>query len=310
MITLVAFMVAYFVGISANPGEEWIILYGRTGVGKGYTGNRLRASTASSFPESASHHSCVAANGCPAGSIETRDSWLGNSIKIADVYGYLSSDGKDQKYQADFVDFVSGKNVKSIIFIYTDRMDEFTKYALESLKASGLEKNLCLVRNKVLDKSAPRQETVENLPQFNVQAYEEQLDALKAHLAAIPATKAHNVVSPVSLFQMPIKETIRKTVDEYMEDKVVERLVPKEDCKEVMVPFQRQVWKCPGGGGWCGKKKTINDQRKERLCSTTNEKINVNQKVYSQFELVYAKRFDGVDSIYKKNFLQLVARDI
>lgn len=72
----------------------------------------------------------------------------------------------------------------------------------------------------------------------------------------------------------------------------------------------REVWDCPGGGGWCGEKKTINDQRKERLCDTTNMKIRINQKVYSQFELVYAKRFDGVDSIYKKNFLQLVARDI
>ncbi len=117
-----------------------ILFYGRSGVGKSFLCNKLKASGQEEFIESQTKQSVTS-------NIESRLAFNGDLV--TDVPGFFDSNGPnmDQQQQASIVDYVKNKTIRCIVFVYSDRHDSAVKSALQNLKNSDLRNNIIMVRN-------------------------------------------------------------------------------------------------------------------------------------------------------------------
>ncbi len=219
-----------------------------------------------------------------------------NDDLICDVPGYFDSQGRDVIQQAQFVDYIKNKSVRAIVFVYTDRADSFMKHAVQSFKQTSLANNIIFIKNKLLQAAPTDIETFEGCPKLNILAHQRNFDLLKRHISELNAITVTDLVTPISLFKIPLQIVKTEERDEFVETRQIPTTVTLS--KTIQVPVEREVWKSK----FWGTKKWITEQQ-DRTTSQ-QEVVNKPFQVYNRNRYTYAERFDGQVDIYKKEFVR------
>jgi hypothetical protein len=276
--------------------QHHILTFGRTGCGKSWTCNRLIAPGQSVFKEDDADESCTTV-------ISTLVAFNGDLM--SDVPGYFDSEGRDAIQQANFVDFLKGKSIRAVVFIYTDRADAFMASAVQAFKQSQLASNIIFVKNKLLKPAAVEVDTYDGLTKISVQANQTSLDVLKHHIATMQPVTVTELVTPVSLFKQPLEVTGSEMREEFVETRAIPTKVQLS--RTVQVPVIKQKWKGSLGKITGSKESyTVYEPRTESY----EEMVNKPFQVYNKFRVVFAKRFDGVSDIYEKAMVEIVTKEV
>ena len=273
-----------------------IVTFGRTGAGKSWTGNQLRAPGQPTFKEDDGDESCTTViSSCRAF----------NNDLMSDVPGYFDSKNRDSIQQANFVDFLKGKSIRAIIFIYTDRADSFMESAANAFKQTQLAKNLIFVKNKLLKPAGVEVDTYLDCTKLSILANQSNVDVLKHHIANMTPVTVTELIAPVSLFKTPLEKTGEEIKEEFVETRVIPTKVTLY--KTIQVPVVKDRWK----GGWghmVGVKEcyTVYEARTESY----EEVVDKPFQVYNKYQVVYAKRFDDTVDIYSKDLLEVVTKEV
>jgi len=273
-----------------------VVTFGRTGAGKSWTGNQLRAPGQPMFKEDDGDESCTTAiSSCKAF----------NNDLMSDAPGYFDSENRDAIQQANFVDFLKGKSIRAIIFVYTDRADSFMKSAANALKQSQLAKNLIFVKNKLVKHSQLEVDTYLDCTKIGILLNQSNVDVLKHHVANMTPVTVTELIAPVSLFKTPLEKTGEEIKEEFVETRVIPTKVTLY--KNIQVPVVKDRWK----GGWghiLGVKEsyTVYEPRTESY----EEVVDKPFQVYNKYQVVFAKRFDDKVDIYSKDLLEVVTKEV
>lgn len=283
--------------MSAFEGStHHVVTFGRTGAGKSWTGNCLSAPGQTRFKEDDGDESCTTA-------ITSNVAFNGDLI--SDVPGYFDSAGRDTIQQANFVDFLKGKSIRAVVFIYTDRADSFMASAVEAFKQTQLASNIIFVKNKLLKPGAVEVDTYGGLVKIGVLANQPNLDVLKHHINAMTPVTVTELVTPVSLFKQPLEITGEEMREEFIETRTIPTKVAMS--RTVQVPVTKDRWK-GSFGHVTGTKENyvVYEPRTEHY----EEIVNKPFQVYNKFKVVFAKRFDGVSDIYSKEMMEIVTKEV
>lgn len=276
--------------------DHHIVTFGRTGVGKSWTGNVLSAPGQDLFEEDDGDESCTT-------EISTNVAFNGDLV--SDVPGYFDTEGRDAIQQANFVDFIRGKSIRAIVFVFTDKIDSFMASAVQAFKQTQLASNIILVKNKMLTAPAVEVESgfFEGLTKINVRAHQRNLDVLKHHIHAMTPVMVTELVSPVSLFNQPLEIVNQEHREEFVETRVIPTVVQMS--RTVQVPVQRDAW---DGPAWLGRKKYWTEYHDRT--ETYDQVVDKSFRVYNRYLYTYAVRFDGETDTYSKEMVEIVTREI
>mmetsp|Transcript_18042 Transcript_18042/g.16345 ORF Transcript_18042/g.16345 Transcript_18042/m.16345 type:complete len:285 (+) Transcript_18042:77-931(+) len=268
--------------------------FGRTGSGKSYIGNLL--TKPGTFVEGNTLESVTT-------TISSAVSWNGRDI-FADVPGYFDTQGQDQIQQANFIDYLEGKFVKAILFVFTDRIDSFIKIAINTFRNSELKDNLILVVNKDLDANRSADiASFEGFPVIYIKAHQADVEVLKRYIDSKTPVFVKNPPTPMSLFKQPLKIVREEEVSEFHENTEVPEKETLVSTKQVPFRTSREVW--DGDlGKIIGKKKTVSYDEIRNVTESNDVIVNRKYAVNNIYKLTYAERFDGKASLYKKEFIQ------
>jgi GTP-binding protein EngB required for normal cell division len=170
-----------------------IVSFGRTKAGKSWMGNQL--TQLNTFTEGDDLESETT-------QIKHAVAWNGDLF--CDVPGYFDSMNRDEIQQANFVDHLSNKTIRVILFIFTDGMDNFTKTALEAF--SDYKSNILLVVNKdnPLQNRGSDIKDYQGHPLLYIQMNQTSFEVLKLFISSKHPVKCERLLTPVSLFKQPI----------------------------------------------------------------------------------------------------------
>jgi len=279
---------------SMESNINYIISFGRTGSGKSYIGNLL--TKPGTFVEGNTLESVTT-------TISSAVSWNGRDI-FSDVPGYFDSEGRDQIQQANFIDYLKDKRIKAILFVFTDRIDSFIKIAINTFRNSELKDNLILVVNKDLDRNRSDDiSSYEGYPVIYVKAYQTNLDVLKRYIDSKNHVHVKNPPTPLSLFKQPLKIVREEVVSEFYNNIQVPEKETVSTTRSVPVQRSREVWDGDLGKIF-GKKKTATFTEVVNVTDTQEVFVYKTYASYNVYKLIYAERFDGNVSLYKKEFIR------
>lgn len=290
---------------SSCHDPAYIIFFGPTRAGKDFCANQIRCSSEQPFIDGPSDNSV-------SKTISERVAW-NNSDIVVTVPGSLDSDGEDLEHQAAFIDYVKGKNVRALVFVYTGGLNQFIKATLKAFEQSDIKSNVILLKNQMRDDIPV--EPYEGFQKLNVKMYtapymdhvpRTEFDTLKSMLVRMQPILIENMVVSSTLFKHPLVQKGSTIVEEFEEDIVIptKELIKSSRQEVVMVPGTRTEWIW-----WHGintnQKKTVPCVRAETrtLESTREEIVNKPAKVYRVCKLMLAERFDGVIDVYAKEML-------
>ena len=284
-------------------GTHHIVTFGRTGAGKSWCANRLlKNDQQQPFKEDDSDESCTT-------SITSQVAY--NDDIMIDVPGYFDSAGRDNTQQANFVDYIKNKSIRAILFLYTDRADFFTKNVIEAFKSCGLQNNIILIKNKVINPPSAEIETYLDCTKISVMINQGNLDVLKRVIANIQPVTVSHLVAPASLFRQPLEIVREEIVEEFVEDRTIPVKVTVKE--QVIVQVPREI-KTGAIQGWVGGALDIDGKttiyEPETRTIFKDQMVPKLHKVFNRVKYTYAMRFDNVADIHKRDILQVVTVEL
>jgi hypothetical protein len=206
-------------------------------------------------------------------------------------------------HQAAFVDFVRGKSIRAVLMTYCNRTDILFQHFLQSFRRSGLGGNVILIKNKCLDD--PNAEVEEHLGAIKVTVTGKQknFERLRTIVAAMEPIVASHLLTPISLFRQPLEIVRRETVDEYLEDKLIDLSISLKHDEIVQVPHRRRIGPFGEVGIALGIAHWENYVVPELRTLTRDEIHPKLHRVYQKYECIYARRFDNAVDLYSREVL-------
>lgn len=283
------------------------IVFGDTGSGKSWVGNRLTNSFPSSkaFKEGDTLESCTR-------EIMTAPSWNGDIV--VDAPGILDTRGAemDKIILAAFFDFIAGKSVSAILFVVGGpRMDGWRKSYYDYFTTVSPFKNVLIVvmNNRTSKPAADVVTRADGVTEVYIQQNQTDFSALKRVIAANRAKAVRAVNCPIypSLFVTPLqnvrKQSVEMLLGSVVKDKVVKVTRTEKWTETVTQHHKKRIM------GIKIKSYTTHHQVPRSRTVTEDKLVPTNYNRYQQHEVTYARRFDGKEGVQAVRVVQTVDRE-
>eukprot|EP01039_Chlorochromonas_danica_P004043 gene4043-4421_t len=225
---------------------------------------------------------------------------MSNGEIITDTIGFLNDSSEpgnkgDQEILKEFVDYLKGKTIRAILYLSVAvHMNLVDNNALNSLKLSGLQDHIIIVRNRCVGQGN-YVENYNGIRTITIETNQSDLKMLKNMIRETPTKVINNMVVPPILFKTPIVIRERKEVKEFLREESIP--IRELQSNEVQVPYTLEVAD-NRFQRWLGNTTTETHYRTEAI--TQEVMVNRPHRVFQVYEVELAERFDGALDIYTK----------
>eukprot|EP01039_Chlorochromonas_danica_P004045 gene4045-4423_t len=226
---------------------------------------------------------------------------MSNGEIITDTIGFLnrlseSVHKDDQEILKEFVEYLKGKTIRAILYLIAlPRMNQIDENVLNSLKLSGLQDHIIIVRNRFVGQGN-YVENYNGIRTITIETNQSDLMMLKNMIRDTPTKLLSNMVVPPILFKNPIVVKEKKEVTEFLREDLIEvkeTLTTREQIPYTVTVRRSNFFEKIAGG-------TSEETRYQTKTTTQEVMVKKPHRVFQVYAVELAERFDGALDIYTK----------